>query len=288
LAGTFPAPLFLVPEKIADELRTWGIADLTTLVFSNVQDLVDSVDLVVHTMSQNKPIGNYIPQTIVIDSVTEIQNMLEHEILNHRWKDVAKTSSGDTDQFSFPTMTNRDWGVVYNVLMTMRNNLYNIPNVHVIWIGHAKIQIKTEQGSKSREFKTVSLRGDAKNFIPNSCNVLSYLEALSAGGDKYHYYLHGRPYNGWNSRIHFPSGQSGFSRIGGTYDPTHPNDSPLTYETLAPYFGLPTRDECETGMDFGELEEEEVQVRRIAKPIKQPQRPNPRPQKPTQRRKVTK
>jgi len=253
LAGTFPAPLFIVPEKIAEELRTCGDAHLTAATFGDVQGFLDTVNEVSKLLKVGKKIGKYKPQSIIIDSTTEIQNMIEHEILVGRWKDQGEDGN-------FPTLRDRDWGMMYNVLMSTRNMLYSIPGTHIIWIGHAKQrEVNVSQGKKreTKIVKDIVLRGDAKNFIPNSCNVLSYLKCKPMGTDaetgnpKTAYYLYGRPNEGWNSRIHLPSSQVGFLRLGGE---STPDNAKPTYDQLAPYFGLPSRDECEEGIEFGAIE----------------------------------
>lgn len=248
LAGTFPAPLFIVPEKIAEELRTCGNTHLTAATFDTAQGFLDTSHEIGNILKAGKKIGHYRPQTIVVDSITEIQNMIEHEILVRRWKDQGET--GD-----FPMMTNRDWGIMYNLLMTSRNLLYGIPKTHVIWIGHAKQNegwITEGKTRKLRTTKEVILRGDAKNFIPNSCNVLSYLECKPLGQNpdgspKTSYYMYGQPYNGWNSRVHLPADQAGFIRLGGESSPEAPRPS---YDELASYFDLPPAKQCEEGIKF--------------------------------------
>lgn len=283
LAGTFPAPLFITPEKIAEELRTWGGSPLTTVIFSDVEEFISSVDEVVKCVLAGKKVGGYIPQTLIVDNITEIQNMVEHEILTYRWKEQGRKPNRKEDTYSFPNMADRDWGIMYNVLMTARNRLYTCP-CHIVWIGHGKVDYRSDGDPKSRkriEVKDINIRGQAKSFIPNSCNIMSYLEAKPVGQEGMSYYMYGRPYNGWNSRIHFPSGQSGFLRLG--YDSKNPDEVHPTYDDLAPYYGLPLREECEADVVIAAPDKREESKREESVP-KTESKPKPKPKRPTKTR----
>jgi len=249
LAGTFPAPLFITPEKIIAELRTYGNSPLTVAYFKTIAEFIETINQVCRLVLDNKPVGNYVPQTIIVDSLTEIQNMIEHELLMSR---VESHRIGN-QVAGIPVMQERDWGAMYQVLMQCRNLLYDLP-VHIVWIGHAKIREITDRGPDGKITKhsigTYNLRGDAKHFIPNSCNVLTYLEALPQGPSKTLYCVHGKPYGIWNARVHFPQGVEGFRRLAFDSAQSTAEDPHPSYDDLAPYFNLPLADECEENINW--------------------------------------
>lgn len=281
LAGTFPAPLFICPEKIAEELATCGNAHLTTATFASVQGFLNTVSEVAQELKAGRKIGAYVPQSIAIDHTAEIQNMIEHEILIDKWKKQGQ--KGD-----FPKMFDSDWGIMYNVLMSARNTLYSIPGVHIIWIGHAKERKEnvTEGGRRTtRIYREISLRGSAKEFLPNSCNVFSYLERVPKGKDsntgqpQFAYYLYGQIDKGWNSRLQLSADKTGFLRLGGISTVEAPQP---TYDQLAPYFELPPRDECEKGVEFGALtpQKEDSEKEQSSELLtKQETNPKPKPRR---------
>jgi hypothetical protein len=263
LAGTFPAPLFVTPEKIMAELRTYGNFPFTVVHFRTIAEFVDAINDIHRLLLNGKPVGGYVPQTIIIDSVTEIQNLIQHELLMER----AGSRNIGNQVAGIPVMQDRDWGAMYQVLMQTRNLLYELP-AHVVWIGHAKVRDISDRGADGKVTKhsigTYNLRGDAKHFIPNSCNILTYLEAIPQGPNKTLYCVHGKPSGIWNARVHFPQGVEGFRRL--TSEGSTPDDLHPAYDDLAPYFGLPLRDECEEGIDWDQKPESQKKPRQRKQP----------------------
>jgi len=237
-AGSFPDPLFITPKATQTELQTYGDQDFTIARISTMQDTVDTVNTISESILKGKKIGDYKPQTIIIDNLTEIQNMIEHEL-------TAAEGRGNTVAGQ-KIMGQREWGALSVVLMHMRTMLYKLTDhCHIIWIAHAVVQSTTEVvngKSVSRDYGTWTLRGGAKNFIPNNCHIL-YAESIPKAR-RTAYYVHAEPKGIWPARIHFPSGSKRFSRLG--FLDKKPDELHPVYDDIAPYFGLDSLEEAES------------------------------------------
>ena len=247
-AGTFPLPLFISSKATVSELQTHSDQEISVVTFTTVQDFVDTIQAVYETMMAGKPIGDYIPKTIIIDNITEIQNLIQHEMLHDDETKKGNQAHGQK------VMSDRDWGVLRDVLMHARVQLYKLSHLcHIIWIGHAQVREREVAKGEKKQYGTWVIKGDAYNFIPNSCTIVAYMQAVPRLGGRVEYYLHGSPYDIWNSRVQFPSSKGGFLKIGGT-DSKDPGAVHPHYNDLAPYFDLPLLDEAEEGYDWNKEE----------------------------------
>jgi len=242
-AGTFPKPLFITPKASLSELNTHANQYFTVVDFSTIQEFVDTINLVHNLMLAGKAIGGYVPMTIVVDNLTEITNMIQHELSDPK---------GMSQASDVKAMDRDAWAVLYNALFHAREQLHAISHLaHIIWICHSTVIVSNhKEGNRTVETKTGSwtLRGDSKNFIPNNCSILSYMEAVDKGFGQTAYYLYAEPHDIWHSRIHFPSGGKKFTKLGFSKDEPkiiHPH-----YDDLAPYFDLPYLDDAEDGFDW--------------------------------------
>lgn len=248
-AGTFPNPVFVTPEASLNELHTLALDNIPVVPFKNIQEFADVVIEVVDTVLRRKPIGGYIPQTLVLDNLTELQNMIEHEVLGDPNKRGGNLAHG------VKLMGEREWGVMRNVCMHVRTEFYRaLKYCHIIWIAHA-VQRTSTKNEKGRvvetEYGSYALKGDARRFFPNNAHIL-YMEAITRG-KQMGYYLHATPHGIWPARIHFPAGKQGFTRIGTDLQDTdtiHPH-----YDDIAPYFGLSSQAECEGLRDITSTQE---------------------------------
>lgn len=250
LAGTFPAPLFLVPLDSVTELQTHSDQDFTILTFAGTQEFIDACSYISNQIKAQKLIGQYVPTTVVIDNLTEIQNLFIYELCSYR-AGVNSNKKG-TSSIQDARMTQQDWGDLGRILMHARIMLHDIQaHAHTIWIGHSDIHTRKEKDERGRDMDvqegTWLLKGAASDFIPNQCSVIAYCEVKSTAFGKPDFYVHGSRTSIWPARCQTPSGKQSFTRLGGKA-----KEGTITphYNDIAPFFNLPDLTKSEEGKDL--------------------------------------
>ena len=226
-AGTFPRPLFIVPDLGANEMRTLADEPFTVVQFSKMADCAAQTLALYKAVLNDEFIGDYKPRTIIIDNLSTMQTLFEYEL-----KDVAIAPS---DKHK---MTWDDWAVIRHNVYQMLVLLHKLP-VHVIWIAHAKlITVTTESGGQRNSITEGGfyLSGDTKNSVPGNCDGILYAETKDRGAKGPGYYIHGRKYGIWPARVRQTPSMPKFDKIGP--DPK--------YDHLAKILNLPSLVEEET------------------------------------------
>ena len=229
-SSTWPFPVFLVPRIVEDnEMRTLSEWDMPFIPFGDFNDFQEQVEGLVHAIKMKRPVGPYVPRTVVIDNMTTAQMMWEEDL-----KAEANKQRLDWD----------DWGRMKSLTQRALVELSKV-DVHQIWITHAKVwRGTTTKQAGGRSVTTedqggFTLQGSTREMLPNHCDLLLYCEQVDRGARGPGWVVHGRKKDIWPagvrlSRIHK---DKPFTKIG-------PEPSP-TYDDLAPYLGLETLAEIE-------------------------------------------
>lgn len=228
-SSTWPRPIYFVPQSLRNEMRS--IEDVGCMVapFGDMNDFANLAREVSIEITAGRKVGEYVPKTVILDSITSAQQIWEEEIKARR--KIDKLEWGD-------------WGLVKTALSSFLTDMRRC-GVHIIFITHAKVLTftTTVAGQKQEEHQGgFTIDGSARQFIPDHCDLVLYFEVTDRGGAlELVYKIHARKKGFW------PAG----CRIGRIH-----KDKPLTvlqssdtesghpsYDDLAPYFGLPSADE---------------------------------------------
>lgn len=226
-AGTFPRPVFIVPDLGANEMRTLADEEFPKVSFSKISECAAQTLELCRTIKADKFVGPYKPRTIVIDNLSTMQTLFEYEL-----KDVAIAPS-DKHKMSWD-----DWAVIRHNVYQMLVLLHKLP-VHIIWVAHAKIiTVNTESGGQRTSISEGGfyLSGDTKNSVPANCDGILYADVIDRGAKRPGYYIHGQKYGIWPARVRQTPSMPLFGKIGP--DPH--------YDDLAKILGLPSLEEEET------------------------------------------
>ena len=209
------------------------------LLFSKISEFREVIDFVAKSIKSKKSIGSYIPQTVIIDNLSTAQVMFEEQARVSR-QGVGNQALGES------VLEQRDWGVFDSSYTHAMVTLHDLP-AHIIWIAHTKIVLEKDFDEKGKaimvERGATTLRGSVKNFIPGNCDIL-YSEKISRGPFDPSFFLYDTKKGIWGAgirrgRLHkpFPQGALGpNNEVPGI----HPS-----YDDLAPYLGLKTKEQLE-------------------------------------------
>ena len=226
--GTWPRPLYIVPEGSTSEMLTLRDENYTVVPFRDMVEFRDSCTEVAEKVKANKPIEGYVPRTVVIDNLTTAQMLFAEEIKSRR--QINKLEWGDWDQ------------VKSNLSYTLVKFL--AANVHLIWICHCRtITIADPDNPKQQIVEAkLTINGQARDFIPNHADMLLYAEQVDMGARGAEYRIHGRKKGIFPAGVRLPTsdGQKPFEVL--KSDRKQYGMFP-SYDQLAPYFNLPTVDE---------------------------------------------
>jgi hypothetical protein len=157
--------LFLVPRIAANEMRTMKGMGMPVVTFTTIEDCRRQVIQIADLVAMGKPIGPYIPRTIVIDNMTSAMTT---------WKDELK---GGEDKLDWD-----GWAKLAATVNAMMAALHTI-DTHTIWIAHSKINTIKSRGPGNRIEETsvgaYTLDGQSKNILPSHCDLLLYCEVTS-------------------------------------------------------------------------------------------------------------
>lgn len=232
-AGTFPNPVFIVPEIGLNELKTVSDQEITVIPFKGLQDCLDQIKGLVETIKKRPQTLDYVPKTIVFDNLTTA---------NQLWLDELETAEGNDRK-----VQRNKWGLLRSYIVAYMRLLHGLKNCHVIWICHPHIEKITERGSDGRMTEqtvgSFAVQGAAKDLIPGNCDLLLYSEDRDMGIRGTGYYIHAKKQGVWPagvrlSRIH---AKKSFHVLG-------PKPSP-SYDEMAKVLSLPSRDEVELELE---------------------------------------
>lgn len=222
--GTWPNPLFFVPKGAANEMRTLSADGFPVILFGDMEDCRNQVNEVGKLLLRNKPVGPYVPRTIIVDNLTSAITFWEEEM-----------KAGIKAKLDW-----EDWGKLKSQITGMFTALHKFPDQHIIWIAHSKIQTVTSEGANGKKEQTnvgsFTLPGESKNLIPSHCDLMLYAEQVSRGPKGPAWYIHAKKKGIWpaGSRVNVDPSKP-LSKIGP--DPH--------YDDIAPYLGLPSLEEEE-------------------------------------------
>jgi len=185
-ASTWPRPIYLVPSSAKNEMISVP-DDITVIFFKGVEDFRDTCKFVGDAISKNKPIGEYVPKTVIIDNITSMQMSWEEEIKFRRKINKLEWS---------------DWDTLKSALAYAMMTLNDLP-VHLIWIAHS--YIKTYKvDNKEYQKGEWTIKGAASQFIPNHSDLLLYLEQVDKGPRGSMWRIHGRKKDIWTAGVRMP------------------------------------------------------------------------------------
>lgn len=158
-AGTFPAPIFLVPSLCEDEMEALDDQDVPYIMYASLDEAVEACKfLEAETKTGYKKTGGFA--TVVVENLTVAYEMwlAELEGKSHR-------------------NTQRDvWGEIHKVNLAMYRILHSLKNQHVIWITHDQVKIvKENHGGKETEksYGDFAVKGNAfRNVIVKTCMLI--------------------------------------------------------------------------------------------------------------------
>jgi len=231
-AGTFPNPVFIVPELGLNELKTVSDQEITVVPFKSLQDCLDQIKALVKAINNGSKNLDYIPKTIVFDNLTTA---------NQLWLDELEEGEGDGRK-----VQRNKWGMMRSYIVAYMRLLHGLKNCHVIWICHPHIEKVVERVDGRMVEQTVgsfAVQGAAKDLIPGNCDLLLYSEDKDMGLRGTGYLVHAKKQGIWPagarlSRIH---AKKSFAVLG-------PKPSP-SYDEMAKILNLPSRDDVEEELD---------------------------------------
>jgi hypothetical protein len=158
-AGTFPAPIFLVPSLCEDEMEALDDQDIPYLVYSSLGEVIEACKFLENeTKTGFKKTGGFA--TVVVENLTVAYEMwlAELEGKSHR-------------------NTQRDvWGEVHKVNLGMYRSLHALKKQHILWITHDHVKVvKENHGGKEieRSYGDFAVKGNAfKNVIAKTCMLI--------------------------------------------------------------------------------------------------------------------
>lgn len=228
--GTWPRPLYIVPELATNEMRTLSDQNFPMVFFDSMANCYNQVLEITRMVKARKFIGGYIPRTIVFDNLSTSMTMFEQELKMEGTRPKRFEEGKEKMDWG-------DWGKQKALITAILSLLHSTP-AHVIWISHPKlITISRKVGDQTitEQEGGFNLSGDAKNFIPGNCDLL-YAEAVDRGVKGPGYYIHGKKKGVWPAGVRLNGQQAPFGKIGP--DPH--------YDDLAEILGLPSLEEEET------------------------------------------
>jgi hypothetical protein len=226
-AGTWPRPVFLVPEISENEMRTLAEWDFPVVLFGDTADFQKQCESLIKLIRAGKPVGPYKPRTLVIDNLTTAQMMWEEDIKAKMGKEKLEWS---------------DWGGVKSLTQRAITEFKRLP-IHQLWICHTRKFSTAVKGASGRDERveegTWTLNGSTKEVLPHHCDLLLYSECIDRGAKGPGYIMHGRKRGIWPAgvRLNRIHADKPFTKIG-------PEPSPC-YDDLAPYLGLPSLEDEE-------------------------------------------
>jgi len=231
-AGTFPNPVFVVPEMGLNELKTVADQDITVIPFVGLQDCLEQLKGLVEAIKFKPHTLDYMPKTIVFDNLTTA---------NQLWLDELE-DGGDSERKVQRNM----WGMMRSYIVAYMRLLHGLKNCHVIWICHPHIERITEKvGGRlvEQSVGSFAVQGAARDLIPGNCDLLLYSEDKDVGLRGTNYLIHAKKQGIWPAgvrlaRIH---AQKPFHVLG-------PKPSP-SYDGMAKVLGLASRDDIEAELD---------------------------------------
>lgn len=222
-ASTFPAPLFIVPANEGSELSLRG-RDLPFVrvgkradgkvvparqhlgeILTDLEKRHAQMRVALNAGDQVAADAAFPWQTIVIESLTHLGDMLVEDVSNYGQK----------------KMDQQGWGVISTFLRTVHSRLRNM-EVHVVYTSLAKTQ-ESESGGITTGGP--SLIGSMAEKMPSACDVIAFMEEVPAPkGEPPVYRAHFRKYRWWAARTRF----SGF--------PDHVDN--FAFDRVASHLGL--------------------------------------------------
>lgn len=205
-AGTWPHPVFLVPEMARGEMRTLAEFDFPVVFFRTMNDLKGQLDQLGKAIEKKQ----VECKTIVLDNLTTTQLLFEDEIKK---------------EFDLDKMTFEHWGIFTSFFVRLLTTIKKWP-VHSVWICHSDME------------KTFTLKGDSKNFFPSNADLLLYCDVKDLGSKGLQWYVHGRKFGRWPARMRLSrahENNESFARCG-----PYPH-----YDDFAEILGLQTCSEVE-------------------------------------------
>ncbi len=184
-AGTWPYPVFLVPEIGRGEMRTLAEFDIPVIFFKTMDDLKIQLEALGKAIEK----GSVLCQTIVLDNLTTTQLLFEDEIKQEKKVDKLEWEH---------------WGKFTSFFVHLMTTIKKWP-VHSIWICH------------SDKERTFTLKGDSRNFFPGNADLLLYCDVKDLGARGLEWYVHGRKFGAWPARMRLAKAHennAGFARVG--------------------------------------------------------------------------
>lgn len=226
--GTWPRPLYLVPETSVSEMFTLRDTGYTVVPFRDMTEFKAACLEIATLVSKGEPVGGYVPRTVVIDNLTTAQMVWEEEIKAKRQINKLEWS---------------DWDTVKSLLSFTMVKLMAV-DVHLIWICHCRtITTKNPDNPKQDIVEAkLTIDGKARDFIPNHADLMLYAEQVDLGARGASYRIHGRKKGIFPAGVRLPTadGSKPFGVLESVREEhgVYPN-----YDQLAPMFGLPTVDQ---------------------------------------------
>ena len=226
--GTWPRPLYIVPETSVSEMYTLRDEGFTVTPFKDMAEFRNTCAEIATEITKGRPINGYVPRTIIIDNLTTAQMVWEEEIKARR--QINRLEWGDWDQVKS--------------LLSYTMVKFMAANVHLIWICHCRtITVAYPENPKKQIIEAkLTINGQARDFIPNHADLLLYAEQVDKGARGAEYRIHGRKRGIYPAGVRLPTsdGQKPFEML--KSDPKQYGVFPA-YDQLAPLFGLPNTDE---------------------------------------------
>lgn len=216
-SGTWPRPVFLVPEQCLNEMRTLADQDLVVLPFANLNECQQQIEDLVKAVAKGLKVGGrYVPRTMIFDNMTSAQMLWEEEI---------KRTQGKTK------LEWDDWGEIKSMTQRAIVAMGQV-DLHQIWITHSRSWTVSKGAGATEERGGFTLQGSTRDVLPNHCDLMLFAEARTISPSTTTYHLHARRRGIWPAGVRL-------TRIHKDKVLTEVGPDPH-YDDLAPYLGLPS------------------------------------------------
>jgi len=226
-AGTFPAPIIIIPQLCESEVTVLGDIDVPCITYGTLQEAVEVCEFLEKEAKNGfKKTGGFL--TVIVDNMTVAYQM---------WLDQLEKNPSAKPTFNV-------WGEIHRYNLRMYRILHRLKDINIIWIAHDKEKVVQEHvGGKTLETRIgdFSVQGKAfTDIIAKTCMLMHTEVIRTETKEMYRVWL--KKHGIWKAGGWFPASQKAARALDYMGLPKHKKPH---YDILAKVLQLPTAAEQE-------------------------------------------
>lgn len=163
-AGTFPAPVIIVPSLCQSEVTVLADLDIPCISYDTLEDAVEICKMLEKdTKNGFKKTGGFL--TVIVDNMTVAYQM---------WLD--QLDRGNANKPSFNT-----WGEIYRHNLAMYRILHRMQDTNIIWVAHDRVRV-VQENIAGKTIETIlgefSVQGKAFTEVIAKTCMLMHTEVI--------------------------------------------------------------------------------------------------------------